>query len=330
MLTRRAFALASAAAFAVPARAQSSPFAQAAAFSAKSAGVSMVVMQAGKILFEDYPNEGGQKRAWELASGTKSFCGILAAAAAKDGLLTLDETCAQTLPEWKADNRAKITIRQLLTLTSGLGGGTLGRPPTYAQAVAMQAFVSPGARFAYGPAPFQAFGEILRRKLIAAGEQGDPQAYLQKRVLDGIGIAPGRWRRGEDGNPHLPSGAAFTARDWAVFGQYVLDGGAGLDVGVMATLFEPTKANPGYGLTWWLLRPGLIGPSPRSGVDAGEIPNAEAEKIVMAAGAGNQRLYLCRTRKLVIVRQASGVLRAMRGQGAAWSDKEFLRLSLGA
>jgi hypothetical protein len=97
----------------------------------------------------------------------------------------------------------------------------------------------------------------------------------------------------------------------------------------MAAQFEPTAANPGYGLTWWLLRPGLKGPSPRSGIDAGAVPNAEAEQIVMAAGAGNQRLYLARKRGLVIVRQASGVMRALRGQGPTWSDKEFLTLALG-
>jgi CubicO group peptidase (beta-lactamase class C family) len=323
--TRRTmFTLAAALAAAPAARAQASPYAAAAAYSAASNGVSMLVMQRGKILFEDYPNVGGVGQAWELASGTKSFSGVMAAAGVTDGLLGLDEKCASTLPEWRGDRRAAITIRHLLTLTSGIAGGGIGRPLPYAEAIASPLATAPGARFMYGPAPFQIFGEIMRRKL-----NGDPLAYLQWRIFDPLKITAQRWRRGQDGHPHLPSGAALTARDWAVFGQYVLDGAKGLDRAAMAAQFEPTAANPGYGLTWWLLRPGLKGPSPRSGIDAGAVPNAEAEQIVMAAGAGNQRLYLARKRGLVIVRQASGVMGALRGQGPAWSDKEFLTLALG-
>jgi hypothetical protein len=50
-----------------------------------------------------------------------------------------------------------------------------------------------------------------------------------------------------------------------------------------------------------------------------------AEDIVMAAGAGHQRLYLLRKRRLVVVRQADRVGLAMIGRGPAWSDAEFLR-----
>lgn len=50
--------------------------------------------------------------------------------------------------------------------------------------------------------------------------------------------------------------------------------------------------------------------------------------IVMAAGAGNQRLYIVNGLDLVVVRQASGVLRALRGGGEDWSDAAFLRALL--
>lgn len=154
-------------------------FDRAARMSAERRGVSMLVMSAGQVLFEDYPNEGVASRAWETASGTKSFCGVMAAAAVADGLLTLDEHCVRTLPEWSNDARAQITLRQLLSLTGGLGGGRIGRPPEYAQAVATALSTAPGAQFSYGPVPFQVFGEIMRRKLRAAGLKDDPVAWLQ-------------------------------------------------------------------------------------------------------------------------------------------------------
>lgn len=48
--------------------------------------------------------------------------------------------------------------------------------------------------------------------------------------------------------------------------------------------------------------------------------------IRMAAGAGNQRLYLIPERDMVIVRQATGLLAALRGDDAGWSDADFLNL----
>lgn len=289
-------------------------------------GVSVAVFDAaGTVLAEDYPSPGGLSEGWELASGTKSFCGVALAAAVQDGLLRVDQPCADILSEWRGDSRRAITIRHLLSLTSGLSGGNLGRPPPYAEAIAARPDGAPSARFAYGPVPFQVFGEILRR---VTG--GDPLAYYQRRLFDPLAIAPKRWRRGADAMPHLPSGAAFTARDWGRFGVMTLngwrkDGRALVDPAALAANFDPSQANPGYGLTWWLLRPGLIGPSPRAGLSAEALgQEALQEDIVMAAGAGNQRLYLLRKRGLVIVRQANRVGMAMLGRGAQWSDRDFL------
>lgn len=303
--------------------------AAAAQYSAERRGVSMLVMQAGATLFEDYPNEGAPGRAWETASGTKSFSGILAAAAVADGLLRLDARCSDALPEWHDGPRAAITVRELLSLTSGLPGGALGRPPPYAEAVEAQPTAGRGERFQYGPVPFQAFGELVRRTLEAAGRPGDPFDYLRARVLDRIGVPVDRWRRGPDRMPLLPQGAALTARAWARFGQWVLDGGTGVDPAALAACFEGTRANPGYGLSWWLLRPGLVAPSPRSGVNTATGERLGDEDVVMAAGAGHQRLYLMRRRGWVVVRQASGIVQAMTGRGEAWDDAEFLGRLIG-
>jgi hypothetical protein len=49
----------------------------------------------------------------------------------------------------------------------------------------------------------------------------------------------------------------------------------------------------------------------------------------MAAGAGNQRLYLLPDQDMVIVRQADGIRSAMRRGAGDWSDQTFLNLVLG-
>ena len=328
-MNRRAFFATSAAACAAsifPAVAQTPDFAAAAAYSAERRGVSLLVMRRGEIVFEDYPNEGGAGRGWELASGTKSFTGVMCAAAIQDGLASWDEHAADTLTEWRGDERQRVTIRHLLSLTSGIAGGPIARPPTYADAIAQQAGAAPGERFAYGPTPFQVFGEIMRRKT-----DGDPLAYLQRRILDPLEIEPARWRRGADGMPHLPSGAALTARDWARFGWFVMRRGEGrIDARALAECFEGSRANPGYGLSWWLLRDGLIPPGRNAGLEIDTGLSERLGGVSMAAGAGNQRLYLVPAFELVVVRQASGILQALMGRdrGPRWSDAEFLRLVL--
>ncbi len=304
-------------------------FAAAAAYSAERRGVSLLVLHQGRRTYEDYPNGGGSDRGWELASGTKSFTGVMAAAAVQDRLLAWHERAADTLVEWRDDAlKSRITVRDLLSLTSGIGGGPIARPPTYADAVATPAVAPVGERFSYGPTPFQIFGEIMRRKT-----GGDPLDYLHRRILDPLGIAPTFWRRGADGMPHMPSGAGLTARDWARFGQFVLDGGEGrVDRDALAQCFLPSRANPGYGLSFWLLREGLVPPGRSSGVEVDPRLEQRFGPISMAAGAGDQRLYLLPQQNLVIARQATGILAALTGRarGPRWSDAEFLRIVLGA
>jgi CubicO group peptidase (beta-lactamase class C family) len=296
-------------------------FAAAAERSGQARGFAMLVMLDGRIVHEAYPNEGAPGRATELASGTKSFSGVLALCAVEDGLLTLDEKASETLTEWRDDPRRRdLTIRQILTLTSGIPGGESalrgGRVPSYAGAVEIAAVAEPGTTFSYGPNPFQVFGEILRRKLVANDET--VASYLERRILEPLGIKPARWRSLAPGQPNLPSGAALTARDWARFGEAIrLDARGLLPPGRMAECFRGTAANPGYGLTWWLPGQGTVGAIARRTLHAPGMP----KDIWMAAGAGGQRLVIVPSLKLVAVRLAP--LRAEDGR--PFNDAQWIR-----
>jgi CubicO group peptidase (beta-lactamase class C family) len=318
----------------------------AAHYSAARQGISLLVMLDGKVVFEDYPSGGRADRAHELASGTKSFCGVLAAAAIADGhFASWDEKLVLTLPEWQGDpRRSQLTLRHLLSLTSGIPGGAIARVPAYADAIASEAVAEPGERFAYGPAPFQIFGECLRRKLAAKAKAGEKSEgvldYLERRVFEPIGLAHGFWRKDKDGHPHLPSGAALAAREWAKFGELVrLDGKwNGKEIvppKLLDECFTGSRANPAYGLSWWLNRPVDAAtlrrvPLLRRAQDLVGEKHDLAPDLVFAAGAGNQRLYVSRQLKLVVVRQATGILAALGGGREDFSDRELLsRLLLG-
>lgn len=308
----------------------------AAQYSAKLKGSSMLVMQHGKIIFEDYPNGHNKDEAHELASGTKSFSGLMALAAMEDGLLNLDEKASATLSEWKEDpQREKITIRQLLNLVSGINSKSSGKPPNYAESLKAEITAPAGEKFQYGPAPFQIFGEIMRRKL--SSKKDNVLDYITRRVLDPAGVHVAVWRKGTDGMPLLPQGAQLDARNWAKLGEFILQKGKAGQKQVikeedLQILFQGTPQNPMYGLTWWLNRP--MEENLRAQIKvltmASDLRYATPgvpNDLVMAAGAGKQRLYIVPSQDLVVVRQADGIIEAMlAADQTGFSDIAFWQI----
>lgn len=309
-------------------------------YSARHGGVTCVVMVAGQTVHEQYRQAGDEAERWRLASGTKSFSGVLAAAAAQDGLLSLDEPVSDTLTEWRTDERRAITVRQLLSLTSGIDtpapfrGGRASPEAT----VERPAVHPPGTHFAYGQAPFQIFAALMARKLAAAMKGESPEAYLQRRVLAPLAITLEfkpvllRGRSGTDWG----GGGAMSARDWARFGEFVRQGGRWqgrqlVDATVLAQNFSGSSTHPGYGLTWWLKPPpGATVPMEGTTENATDFYKGGAAtlplaQVWMAAGAGKQRLVILPERQLVAVRQTARVL---GGERTAFSDVEFLSLLL--
>src|SRR3546814_20684415 len=96
----------------------------------------------------------------------------MAAAGAQDGLLTLDERASETLAEWRGDpKKEQITLRQLLSMTGGQAS-TVGRAQGYLDSVKAPLPAAPGSNFQYGHAPMHIFGDIMRRKPVAQGQNG--------------------------------------------------------------------------------------------------------------------------------------------------------------
>ena len=283
-----------------------SPFRSAADYLKSRNGHAMLVFHKDELIFEEYFNGWAADKAHRLASGTKSFSGALFAAASEDGLLEIDEPVSKTITEWRDDPKKEdITLRQLLSLTSGLEPGDNGDVLDYSSAIDAKVIDRPGNKFRYGPNAFMIFGEVMKRKL--AKDNESPLDYLKRRILTPIGLEFGFWRHTDEGNPHLPSGAFITAREWAKFGLLIQHHGEWhgdqiLDPKLLAECFQGSKANPGYGLTFWLGR--------------GE---GMPDDLVMAAGAGKQKLYIIPSMDLLIVQLA---------EAKRYQENEFLKLAL--
>lgn len=291
----------------------------AAEYSAQNRGVAVLVMKGDKIVFEEYQNGATAERPHFLASGTKSFSGVMLAAAVDDGIVKgFDEKLVDTITEWKSDpKKSKITVRDLLSLTSGIDAGQIGAVPTYSEAIGFAALSQPGQQFEYGPVPFQVFGEFMTRKLKLRKETVSD--YLKRRILDPLGIKVGFWRN-SGGNPMLPQGANLTAREWVKFGLFMKNGGKWngkqlIPKKLLDELVVGTKANPAYGVTFWLNREGKTPAGRQNGMRIESVKGDDVSDLYMAAGAGNQRLYVIPSKDLVIVRF---------GNFGEWDDREFL------
>lgn len=298
-------------------------FASAASYSRLYSGDALVVAKNGHVVFADFIAPFSSDDPHLLASGTKSFSFALFALGVMDGIWSLDEPVFETIGEWAGDARREaITIRHLLTLSSGL----LDAPEHNATQVpsldlydlAINRSTQPydvDTALIYGPVNFYVLSAVFERKTGL-----DPVDYLYERLLAQLGMKPEhtlRWTRDIKGKPQMAGGAWLDARTWLNYGQLMLQNGYWLGqqllsadlVGLSTSIDNP--AYQGYGLTWWRNTPldGSYDPSTDS-VPADARPTNAGEPIVadlpadlyFAAGLGRQRLYIVPSQNLVIVR----------------------------
>ena len=311
--------------------------AHAAKYSESKRGVSMLVMQNGRTIFEHYANGGSARGRWPIFSGTKSFWGIGALAGVRDGLFKLDELVSDTITEWKSDPRKlRITIRQLLSQTDGIEGASRLQRASIrdrnAMAVRLPLVAEPGSAFIYGPSHLQIFSEVLRRKL----KGGATTAYVEGHVLNRLGIGRLNYKKDSLGNPLLATGFELTAREWARLGELVLGRGNYhgrriVSADLLPEAFAGSPANPSYGLSFWLNQQASSGREvdmermldlpwqSAQWTDVCICKDAPADMVV-ALGSGYQRLFIIPSLSALIVRQ---------GSNARFSDARFLRLILG-
>lgn len=311
--------------------------ARAAKYSESRRGVSMLVMQNGRMVFEHYANGGSASGRWPIFSGTKSFWGVAALAAVHDGLFRLDDVVSDTITEWKNDPRkSRITIRELLSQTDGVEGAShLQRASIRdrnAMAIQLPTLAEPGAAFIYGPSHIQIFSELLRRKL----KGRSTIAYFQGHVSNRLGLRRLKYKTDARGNPLPATGFELTAREWARFGELLLGNGnyRGRQIVPAALLREAltgSQANPSYGLTFWLNSQAPNGHEAdmermldlpwqnARWTDVCICKDAPADMVV-ALGSHYQRLFVIPSLRAIVVRQ---------GSEAKFSDAHFLRLLLG-
>ncbi|MCC6901267.1 MAG: serine hydrolase [Polyangiaceae bacterium] len=217
---------------------------------------ALIVLKNGRVVAERY---FGQKRGpIETMSITKSITALAVVMLLESGkLASLDEPISRFIPEFGAAPRSQVTVRHLLTQTSGLSHGKDAKRLNAQKdrtAFARRATVvdAPGTVFSYNNEATQLLSVVVEK---AAGKSVD--AYLDEVLFRPLQIRGWQWDRDGGGNVQTYYGLALEARHLARIGQLLLDRGsfqgrALISKEGVAKLHAPSDKSPYYGLLWWI------------------------------------------------------------------------------
>lgn len=236
----------------------------------------IMVVQDGRVRLERYGLGATPTTRWTSFSVAKSFTSTLVGAALRDGAIhSLDDKVTRYIPELSAGAYRDVTVRQLLTMTSGVhwnedyvdptsdvammyeGARQPGVPLLVSYMSRLPREFAPGERWVYKTGETDLIGILVTR---ATGKT--LAAYLSEKIWVPYGMATDAlWLKDEvDGTEAGGSGVSATLGDYARLGQFLLDGGiaAGKPVLAEGWLADATHKHAdfgvpgrGYGYQWW-------------------------------------------------------------------------------
>jgi CubicO group peptidase (beta-lactamase class C family) len=301
---------------------------------------AVVVVRHGKLVFDHYftgDDEHLGRSVGEVAfdsqtrhderSVSKSVTALVVGMAIDHGWIkSVDTPVLSFFPEYadlRTPEKDRITLRHLLTMSSGLDWHELDVPYTdaanseirmdtapdpYRFALEQSVIVPPGQVWNYNSGSTELLGAVLRKAT------GKPLDQLASTLLFGpLEITDVEWYKYAQGNPSAAAGLRLRPRDLAKIGQLVLQHGAWNGKRLVSASWVDASTRPQingqgvffYGYQFWL---------GRSLVDKHELD------WVACWGLGGQRVFIVPERDLVVVVNAG----LYKSNLQAWVPLEIL------
>lgn len=265
----------------------------------------VVVVRGGKVVDDCYA-DGEGPRSWAGSwSVAKSFASTLVGIAIDQGKIpSLDVSMATYFPEWTGTPKEAMTLRDVVTMSSGLAWdedydpsnatasdviqlGLAGDQLAYA---ASRPLVNtPGTHWAYSSGDAMLLSGVIQQATgMSAGD------YAQQVLFDPLGIAQVEWWTDAVGHTLTYCCLDTTSRDFARLGLLFLNhgnwGGEQIVPAQWVTdAFTPVPDSDGrYGFMWWI---GAL----------------SGEPIYMANGFDGQMIFIIPGLDLVVVRNSDYV-----------------------
>jgi CubicO group peptidase (beta-lactamase class C family) len=265
---------------------------------------ALMVLKEGKIRHESYYLGTGPddlRISWSLA---KSFLSALFGIVQDEAGIGLDDPVVKYAPQLAGSAYDGVTVRQILQMTSGVAFdedyldfwsdiNKMGR--VIALGGSMDDFAAgrhdraspPGERWHYVSVDTHVLGMVIRG---ATGR--DVVDLMSERLIVPLGLeATPYYLTDGKGEAFVLGGLNLRTRDYARFGQLMLEGGRGIVpaewIAASTTATAPTAAGAtGYGFQWW--------------VPPGAVPGE-----FMAQGIYGQYIYIDRAGGTVVVVNAA-------------------------
>ncbi|RYG50255.1 MAG: class C beta-lactamase-related serine hydrolase [Chitinophagaceae bacterium] len=243
----------------------------------KVAGI--IILQDGKIRLERYALGYNAAMRWTSQSVAKSITAILVGAAIKDGYIkSIDDYVVKYLPDLAGSAYDKVTVRHLLTMTSGVkwsetytdSGSDIvkfythqvdtGVDETVSYMRQLPAEAEPGKKWLYKTGETHLLGSLVR-----AATGRTLAEYLSLKIWIPFGMeSKATWNIGRTSQEFAGCCLQMRLRDFARFGQFILGGARINGVSILpdgwlnSATQTQVKLWPGwgYGFQWWTLNDG--------------------------------------------------------------------------
>jgi CubicO group peptidase (beta-lactamase class C family) len=231
----------------------------------------LLVIQHGKIKLERYGLGQTAHDRWTSFSVGKSVTSTLIGAAIKDGAIkSLESPIVDYIPALKGSAYDGVTVRQLLTMTSGVKWNedyadpksdvnqfALGEPgpdgenPIVAYMKKLPREAPPGTKWVYKTGESDLMGVLLAR-----ATHKHPAEYLSEKIWSKYGMERDAvWMLDRSGEELGGCCISMTLKDYGRFGLFFMQGGKidGASILPDGWIAEATRAQvPHYGFQWWV------------------------------------------------------------------------------
>lgn len=282
-------------------------------YGAEKESDALIVIRNGYLVAEWYSREWTHNTRRRTHSLAKSVTSALVGMMIEEGAIgSVNDSAAIYIPEWRQAKHRRITVRNLLSMNSGLRTGwdidywLLRATDQNQYTIGIDTEYPPGDVWIYQQCGVQALSLIMYK---ATGRQ--PEEYAREKLWNVIGVSDATWWARDDvGNTLTYTSVFATAPEWAKFGYLFLRNGEwdGQQVIPERWVRESTRPsqfnNENYGYLWWLNT-------------NGEVWKDVPADAYQAEGASENHVYVVPSLNLVVVRLGETV-------GFAWKDNVFL------
>jgi CubicO group peptidase (beta-lactamase class C family) len=302
-----------------------------ASYMAKFRVSGVLAIRDGKIILERYGLGRKPRDRWTSFSVAKSITSTLIGAAIKDGKIkSLDDPVTAYIPELSGSAYEGVSVRQLITMTSGVKWNENYKDPdsdvakegltemepgvnpvvSYMRRLPREA--APGSKFSYKT------GETDLAGIMLSNAVGEPLSqYLSEKIWKPYGMEQdGVWAEDLAGHERGGCCMSMTLRDYGRFGLFTLqqgkiDGTEVLPAGWMQDATTAHVTEPRYGYFWWLTPGGYEA----RGIFGQSLSIFPAEKLVIVLNsawpaATDQSIARIRAMYIEAIRSAASAVKA--------------------